>query len=95
MGNIEDAANWLLSQPAGVERDPAIKALANAKRRKGAMAMRVAAQLSDPAERDLLMRGVFRRWHDGDPAEASKFLDQSKWSEDRLRSLRAIADHGK
>lgn len=37
-------------------------------------AMAFAAEITDPARRDPLLRGIFLRWQDDDPAAAAKFL---------------------
>ncbi len=47
-----------------------------------------AGRIADPAAREPLLRGLFRRWHAYDPAAAQTWLGQSEWPEERTAAIK-------
>jgi RNA polymerase sigma factor (sigma-70 family) len=47
-----------------------------------------AGRISDPEAGELLLRGLFRRWHVYDPVAARTWLEQSDWPEERTVSIK-------
>ena len=90
MGSLEEAADWLMHQPKGEEMDVAFKSLATVKRMPKGLSMNLAASVTDSSTRDVLVSGIFRRWHREQPRQAALFLEQSGWPAEQLRPLEEV-----
>ncbi len=65
------------NMPSLIKSDPALRQ---------AMFQAVEA-ITDPALREPLAIGLFRRWHEAEPAEAMEWLPQAGWSSARLETI--------
>jgi len=57
-----------------------------------ALAINWAAEISDAAQRRTLVRGIFRRWHDIEPAAATAFLSGSEVRPELVSLLQDIPE---
>ncbi|MEZ5325910.1 MAG: hypothetical protein R3F19_12720 [Verrucomicrobiales bacterium] len=94
MGNLENAAEWLINQPEVRQSDFVIKSLATVKRMKPATAINLASKISDDAERELLMSGIYRRWHLQHSKSAADFLNNGNLTAEQLNLFQRIANDG-
>ncbi len=93
-GKVQDAVDWLAKQPASEEMDIVMASFATIKRLDQAVALTVAARVTNETDRELLMSGIFRRWHRRNPTQALEFLSNSTWPSDQLQMLEATINNG-